>query len=91
MKLASAKGIALPARGPGEHQQHAERLGALSGAAFDKAYMDKMVQDHGKTIALFEQQAKGGKDAELKAFAAKTLPTLREHLAAAKTVHAGLK
>jgi putative membrane protein len=30
--------------------------------------------------SLFEREAKSGKDAELKAFAEKTLPTLKDHL-----------
>jgi putative membrane protein len=37
-------------------------------------------------ISLLEQQAKKGQSAELKAFAAKTLPTLREHLKMARTL-----
>jgi putative membrane protein len=40
----------------------------------------RQIRDHEKTIALFEREAKSGKDAELKAFAEKTLPTLKEHL-----------
>jgi hypothetical protein len=39
-----------------------------------------MLKDHKKDVAAFEKEAGGGTDAELKAFAASTLPTLREHL-----------
>ena len=56
------------------------KLERLDGAAFDRAYVDDQIRDHEKTIALFEREAKSGKDAELKAFAEKTLPTLKEHL-----------
>jgi putative membrane protein len=52
----------------------------LEGAVFDRAYVEDQIRDHEKTIALFEREAKTGKDAELKAFAEKTLPTLKEHL-----------
>ena len=45
-----------------------------------RAYVDDQIRDHEKTIALFEREAKTGKDAELKAFAEKTLPALKEHL-----------
>lgn len=61
-------------------------LAALQGAEFDRAYMTQMVQDHEKTVQLFEQEAKSGQDAEVKAWAAKQLPALREHLTQAKTV-----
>jgi putative membrane protein len=39
-----------------------------------------MVEDHEKTVKLFRRQAEKGDNAELKQFAAKTLPTLEEHL-----------
>ena len=35
---------------------------------------------HKDAVSLFERYAKGGDNATLKAFAAKTLPHLREHL-----------
>jgi putative membrane protein len=47
------------------------------------------VRDHEKVIAAFDKQAKSGKDAELKAYASKTLPTLRSHLQMAKQVQTG--
>lgn len=62
-----------------EHQAAMDRLGKLSGAEFDREYLKMDLNDHKKTIELFEKQARGGRDAELKAFAEKTLPTLREH------------
>ena len=53
----------------------------LSEKGFDKHYLDMLEQDHKAAIAEFEKQAKSGDDADLKAWAAKTLPTLRAHLA----------
>ena len=41
---------------------------------------EKMVKDHKKDIATFEKEAKDGEDADVKAWAEKTLPTLNEHL-----------
>ena len=58
----------------------------LSGAEFDEAYMDEMVEDHEKDVELFEQQAESGKDPDLRAFAEETLPALREHKELAKQV-----
>jgi putative membrane protein len=42
-----------------------------------------MVEDHEKAVKLFSKEAQQGQDADLKAFAAKTLPTLQEHLSRA--------
>jgi putative membrane protein len=79
--IAGAKNITLPGETP-QSPMHATlaKLEKLEGAAFDRAYVEDQIRDHEKTIALFEREAKTGKDAELKAFAEKTLPTLKEHL-----------
>jgi putative membrane protein len=79
-QLATVKGLALPAELEGEHEAAVEHLNTLSGAEFDKAYMDHMRGDHQKDVAEFEKAAASAQDADIKAFAAKTLPVLREHL-----------
>lgn len=56
------------------------KLEKLSGAAFDKAYVAAMVEDHVKDVKAFEKAASSSSDSDIKAFAAKTLPTLKEHL-----------
>jgi putative membrane protein len=57
-----------------------------TGAAFDRAWIEHAIADHEKTIALFETETREGTDAELKAWAQKTLPTLREHLQQAQNL-----
>jgi putative membrane protein len=84
-QLATAKGLALPTEVAGEHQAAMQHLQSLSGAEFDKAYMTHMVEDHEKDVAEFDKASTSASDAEIKAFAGKTLPVLREHLALAKT------
>jgi putative membrane protein len=59
-------------------------LGTLNGAAFDKAYATMMVKDHHEAVALFKQESASGKNADFKAFAGATLPTLQEHLSMAE-------
>jgi putative membrane protein len=67
-------------------------LDKLQAAAdVDRAYMTHMVADHKKDIAEFEREASSGQDADLKAFAAKTLPTLREHLKLATSAEAAVR
>lgn len=79
-RVASAKGLPLPTSLDKGHQEHADALAKLSGADFDRAYMKHMVDDHQKTIKDFDTAAKTAKDADVKGFAARTLPTLNSHL-----------
>jgi putative membrane protein len=78
-ELASKKGITIPSEIPGKHKSTHDRLAKLSGADFDREFMRAMVKDHDRAVALFEKQSRSGSDPELKAWAEKTLPTLREH------------
>jgi putative membrane protein len=89
-QLATTKGLTLPTD-LGEHQKDADELGSKSGKDFDKAYMDMMVKDHEKDVAEFDKQSKNGKDADLKAWATKTLPTLQQHLDMAKSTQKKVK
>ena len=85
-QLATAKGVALPTQLDDEHGSALDHLNSLSGAEFDKAYMKHMVEDHEKDVAEFDKASTTAGDSDLKAWAGKTLPTLKEHLALAKTV-----
>ena len=78
--LAAQKNITLPAALSDESRKDVDRLSALSGAEFDKEYIAFMVEDHEDDVELYEKAADDAKDADIKAFAAKTLPTLKSHL-----------
>ena len=81
LKAVAAKiGATVPAKLNKKHQEMVDEMTSMSGAAFDKHYVAGMVKDHEKTIADFEMEAKDGENADLKAFAEKTLPTLKMHL-----------
>ena len=84
--LAAQKHVTLPAKLDAKHQAMHDKLAKMSGAAFDSAYMAHMVTAHKEAVALFQREAKAGSDAETKAFAEKTLPTLQEHLKMAQDV-----
>ncbi|MDB6055351.1 MAG: hypothetical protein JWN25_2874 [Verrucomicrobiales bacterium] len=86
-QLAKNKGIVLSELAgtkKGKQSDADQHLAKLAGADFDKAFASHMVKDHEMDIKKFEHQAAKGTDPEIKAFAEKCLPTLREHLAAAK-------
>jgi putative membrane protein len=78
--IVKSKGLTPPAALDPTHQKVVDRLQKLHGAAFDRAFMSQMLTDHKKTIALFEKASSSAKDADLKAFATKTTPTLKAHL-----------
>jgi putative membrane protein len=78
--IAQAKNIVLPAGLDAEHQAKSDSLSKLTGQDFDRAYVNAMIEGHKKTLALMQSEASNGKDAELKAFAAKTAPVVQTHL-----------
>lgn len=77
---AQQKNITLPTELDAKHKATRDRLAKLSGDAFDKAYMHEMLTDHREDVAAFKRESTSAKDADLKAWAGKTLPTLQEHL-----------
>jgi putative membrane protein len=89
-QIVNAKFTPMEMKPDAQHRREADRLAKLSGAEFDRAYMRHMVEDHRKTVAEFEKAASSAQDEQVKAFAAKTLPTLQEHLKQAQTLHGAL-
>ena len=85
--LAAAKGVALPGEIDTKHQRDVDKISKQVGPDFDRAYMRHMVSDHKKDVSAFKREAKHGKDADVRNFAASTLPTLQEHLAAARVTN----
>jgi putative membrane protein len=90
-QIASSKGITLPTDLDAKHKSKMEKMQKLSGAQFDRAYMDDMVSDHKQDVADFKKEANSGKDSDIKAFAAKTLPTLEDHLKMAQSTESAVK
>jgi putative membrane protein len=86
MQLASSKGVTLPTQLDEKHRDEITKMSKMSGAEFDRAYSKMMVSDHNKDVAEFQKESTKGADAYVKAFAAKTLPTLQEHLQLAKAL-----
>jgi putative membrane protein len=89
--LAAQRNISLPDSVSDEKRKDKEDLAKKSGANFDKAFMEAMVDDHNNTIDLFEKASNNVKDNTVKAFIDNTLPKLRNHLDSAKAIQKGLK
>lgn len=85
-KAASQEGLDLPADTSEKHKKLVQKLSGLSGAAFDKAYMNEMVKDHVEDVKEFEKASKAPGDSPVKSFAAATLPTLKDHLQMARDI-----
>ncbi len=78
--LAAQKQVTLPSAPDAKEKKLYNRLSKLSGAAFDKAYVHAMLTDHEEDVKEFERESNSGNDPDVKAWAAKTLPTLKDHL-----------
>ena len=91
MALASSKNITLPSAVGADNQAKMDELAKKSGSEFEKAYIDIMAEDHKKTVDLFEEASINAKDADIKAFAVKTLPTLKAHLEHVNALHDSMK
>ncbi|PTY06673.1 DUF305 domain-containing protein [Opitutaceae bacterium EW11] len=87
--LASSKGITLA--NEDKEDRHYKRLSDKSGTDFDKDYVSHMVKDHEEDVEMFEKESRKAEDAQLAAFASKTLPVLQKHLQMAKDLETSLK
>jgi predicted outer membrane protein/sporulation protein YlmC with PRC-barrel domain len=83
MALAKTHNFAAPNAPSTDDQKAYQDLSGMTGAAFDKAFAEHMVEGHQKAIQLFTDESSSAKG-DVKSFADKTLPTLKKHLATAQ-------
>jgi putative membrane protein len=88
--LAASKNVSLPTSESAGQMASKAKLEVLSGDTFDKSYVKGMIADHKEDIAEFKKEAASGQDADAKAFAAATLPTLEKHLKKIEAVAASM-
>jgi putative membrane protein len=62
------------------HKSKLDKLGKLNGKDFDKQYASDQQSAHKDAVSLFDRYAKGGDNADLKAWAGTTEPHLKMHL-----------
>lgn len=63
-----------------EQRQLKQKLEGLSGTEFDQQYVEHMVQDHEKTVPVFEKEGKEGHNPAIKSYAENLTPVLEQHL-----------
>ena len=78
--LAAQKEITLPDTLDADNQQMVDKLTALTGADFDKAYIGGMYKGHKKAVKTFKAEAAAATDQDVKSFAEQATPILKEHL-----------
>lgn len=89
--VAAKKNMTISAEPMEKQQKMIDDLKTKKGADFDKAYVEMMVDDHKEDVGKFKDEADKGKDADVKAFAAKTLPVLQKHLDHIQKIQDGMK
>lgn len=78
-KIAQKKNLDVSDEPELRNKAKAMVLKMRDGESFDEAYANNQVVAHEQSIELF-QRAANGQDAEIKAYAEKTLPKLQQHL-----------
>jgi len=79
-QLAAAGNVQVSDALDAKHQSRVDKLAKLSGAEFDKVYIKDQVKSQHQSVKDFELEAQYGSVAEVKNFASKALPTLKQHL-----------
>ncbi|HEV2620812.1 MAG TPA: DUF4142 domain-containing protein [Frateuria sp.] len=97
MSIAQRQQVTLPTEPTPAQKHEADKLKAMSGTAFDKAYARAMVKDHRKAIKMFGMESQKASDDDVKQFASTTLPVLKTHmemaekLAGSEGMHGGAR
>jgi putative membrane protein len=86
------KGLQIPSSRDDTHKSMMAKLQQQdAGKDFDRAYMEQMVEDHKAAVDLFESAADDdGLDINLRGYAKRTLPALRDHLQQAQKIQSKL-
>jgi putative membrane protein len=82
---------AMPSAPDDKQKRAFDKLRKLSGAEFDRAYMEQMVKDHEDAVKLVKDIASKADDPAFKAAGQKAVPEIEQHLATAKQVASQVK
>jgi putative membrane protein len=84
-QIAQKLGVNVPSQPDRKETRTSEKLQDMTGANFDKAFIEHAIKDHQKDITKYEKALQDVQDPGLKAFIQKSLPTLHKHLQMART------
>lgn len=90
LQVAKSKGYQIPSQATSPPVPE-PMLVKATGKDFDRLYVHMMAPGHRQTVNLYQTYAISGKDPDVKAFAAQTLPTIKEHLATITAIDAQMK
>lgn len=80
-KIATSKGITLADVPNANDKAMVDKISATPASEFDKIYIQEAgVKAHQEMQTLFRNESTNGLDPDIKAFAARTLPTVETHL-----------
>lgn len=88
--LMKEAGMSQPGGLPEVKHEAQDRLSGLSGAAFDREYIDLMVKDHQKLISKYQQEETTAQNEALRNYVKQVLPMLQKHLKKAEELQAKL-
>jgi putative membrane protein len=79
MEIVQRRNGRAPTEMSREQKLEIDELQGLTGEAFDRRYYLSQISAHDAAIALFERAVERCQDSDLRDFAERTLPKLREH------------
>jgi len=77
--LAAKTGSSIPKGIDAAKDRWVQQLVHLKGDRFDRQFAKVEITQHRETIAAFKREAAHGRDADVKAYAAKMIPVLEKH------------
>lgn len=85
-QIATKDGATVPKGLDATRDRMIAPLEKLSGAAFDRKFVQAMIAGHEKAISEYEREAKDGQNPDIKNYASQALPTLHKHLDTARSL-----
>ncbi|MDR3694428.1 DUF4142 domain-containing protein [Mucilaginibacter sp.] len=89
--ISASANFLLPAAMNADHQKNLQALGKLTGADFDKKYINTVVSGHENAVSDYKDAYKNLSEGDTRTFAGETLPKIEDHLAMAKKVKDRIK